>query len=89
MKFYRDLLGFQETWRGSRDEKQLNWVNMKVPDGDDYIEFMLYAQMPDPDKRGTQHHICLFVPDMSKAATALEPRAARRGYSRAMEIRTA
>ena len=41
MQFYRDILGFQETWRGSRDGKVLSWVNMKVPDGDDYIEFML------------------------------------------------
>jgi lactoylglutathione lyase len=88
IKFYRDILGFEETWRGSRDIKQLNWVNMKVPDGDDYIEFMLYEKLPDPDKRGTQHHICLFVDDIEKAKQALEARPAAKAYGKPMEIRT-
>src|SRR5215472_10213341 len=55
MKFYRDILGFKEFWRGSRDGKVLNWVNMRVPDGDSYIEFMLYDQLPAPTARGTAH----------------------------------
>lgn len=88
MKFYRDLLGFQETWRGSRDGKVLNWVNMKVPEGDDYIEFMLYDKLPAPDKRGTQHHICLFVPDLDQAKARLEASPARARYTRPLEIRT-
>jgi len=25
MQFYRDILGFEETWRGSRDGKLLSW----------------------------------------------------------------
>ncbi len=88
MKFYRDILGFQEIWRGSREGKQLNWVNMKVPDGDDYIEFMLYTDLPEPTKRGTAHHICLFVPDLDKARAVLESRASRTSYTKPMEIRT-
>lgn len=88
MKFYRDILGFEETWRGSRNEKQLSWVNMKVPDGDDYIEFMLYDQMPGATNRGTQHHICLEVPDIDKTLKSLEARPARQGYTRPLEIRT-
>ncbi len=88
MKFYRDLLGFQETWRGSRDGKALNWVNMKVPEGDDYIEFMLYDTLPAADKRGTQHHICLFVPDLDQAKARLEASPARARYTRPLEIRT-
>src|SRR5215831_1864249 len=59
MKFYGEILGFQEIWRGSRDGKVLNWVNMKVPDGNDYLEFMLYDQMPNLAALGTLHHICL------------------------------
>jgi lactoylglutathione lyase len=88
MKFYRDLLGFQEFWRGSRDGKSLNWVNMKVPDGEDYIEFMLYDQIPAPTARGSQHHICLEVADIEKSLADLEKRPARKNYSRPMEIRT-
>jgi catechol 2,3-dioxygenase-like lactoylglutathione lyase family enzyme len=88
MAFYRDVLGFKDIWRGSRDEKELNWVNMQVPDGEDYIEFMLYQDLPEPSKRGTQHHICLFVPDIEKSLAALRERASSTGYTRAMEIRT-
>ena len=85
--FYRDILGLKETWRGSRDEKELNWVNVQVPDGQDYIEFMLYRNLPEPSKRGSQHHICLFVPDIGKALAMLQPRAAHIGYAAAMEPR--
>lgn len=88
MKFYSEVLGFKETWRGSRDGKVLNWVNMKVPDGEDYIEFMLHDPIPDAGKRGSAHHICLSVPDIDKALTVLKTRTAAAGYSRPLEIRT-
>ena len=88
MKFYRDILGFQEIWRGSRDEKVLNWINMKVPDGEDYVEFMLHDPVPPPDRRGVAHHICLAVPDMDKAAAELQRRVAAVGYTRPLEVRT-
>lgn len=87
MKFYGDLLGFQEIWRGSSDGTQLSWVNMRVPDGTDYIEFMLYKDLPAPDRRGSAHHICLEVPDMNQAVAHLEARPARQSYARKFEIR--
>ena len=86
-KFYSGLLGFQETWRGSSNGTELSWVNMRVPDGTDYIEFMLYKDMPAPTRRGSAHHICLEVPDMSKAVAHLEARPARNEYGRKLEIR--
>jgi catechol 2,3-dioxygenase-like lactoylglutathione lyase family enzyme len=86
-KFYGEVLGFSEFWRGSSDEKQLSWVNMRVPDGTDYIEFMLYKELPQPDRRGSAHHICLEVPDMDKAVAMLETKPARQTYDRKMEIR--
>jgi lactoylglutathione lyase len=51
-KFYRDVLGFQEFWRGSSSGNELSWVNMRVPDGNDYLEFMLYSKMPDVIRLG-------------------------------------
>ena len=78
MKFYNGILGFQEFWRGSAaTSKTLSWVNMRVPDGTDYIELMLYDQMPAPDRRGSAHHLCLVVPDADKAVAALNARPAR------------
>jgi catechol 2,3-dioxygenase-like lactoylglutathione lyase family enzyme len=85
-KFYGDILGFHEIWRGSRDGAVLSWTNMQVPDGDDYIEFMLYKDLPEPDKRGTAHHICLVTPDIAQAKAKLETRTGL--YTMPMEIRT-
>ncbi len=84
MKFYRDILGFTETWRGARLPERLDWINMRVPDGDDYIEFMLYSELPEPTKRGSQHHICLFVPDINAALKLVQARP----YTRPLEVRT-
>ena len=88
MKFYRDILGFEEIWRGSKDGQQLSWVNMKVPNGKDYVEFMLYDRIPAATARGTQHHICLEVDDIDQALAELEKRPARKAYTRPLEIRT-
>ena len=88
MRFYTDVLGFTETWRGGRDPKVLSWVNLKVPDGDDYVELMLYATPPAPTQRGSAHHLALEVPDMDRSVAALEARKAGAGYTRTVEIRT-
>jgi lactoylglutathione lyase len=88
LKFYCDILGGKETWRGGRDPKQLNWVNVKLPNTDDYVEFMLYSQLSSPDKRGKQHHLCLVVPDIEKTNAVLAERAARVGYTRPLEVAT-
>ena len=88
MKFYGDILGFPEIWRGSKDEKELSWVNMKAPDGNDYLEFMLYKDAPPPIQRGSAHHICLMVPDAAAAAKALQAKPYFKTYGRAIEVRT-
>ena len=89
MKFYNGILGFEEFWRGSSaTSKTLSWVNMRVPDGTDYVEFMLYDEIPAPDRRGSAHHLCLVVPDADKAVEALNARPARTAYTRPIEIRT-
>lgn len=88
MKFYGEILGFEETWRGSRSGKVLDWVNMRVPEGKDYIEFMLYDQAPSLASLGTLHHICLEVPDIEKAKADLEGRAAKSIHTRPMEFKT-
>ncbi len=85
-KFYQDILGFKEIWRGAKNPAQLSWIHERVPDGSDFIEFMLYSQLPDPDKRGKFHHLCLEVPDIKKAKATLDDRAAKIGYTRPIEI---
>jgi lactoylglutathione lyase len=89
LAFYNGILGFEEFWRGSaRDSETLSWVNLRVPDGETYVEFMLYQQEPAPDRRGVQHHICLEVEDAAKAVERLEQRPYRNTYEQKIEIRT-
>jgi lactoylglutathione lyase len=89
MEFYKGILGFEEFWRGSsRDSETLSWVNMRVPDGTDYIEFMLYSEQPPPGRRGVQHHLCLEVPEAAEAVKRLEQRPYRKSYTREIEVRT-
>ena len=78
--FYHDILGFREFWRGSSSPRMLSWVNMRVPDGGDYLEFMLYNKIPEPDSRGTKNHMSLTVPDAQKALAELQKRAAQGLY---------
>ncbi len=92
--FYGGVLGFTETWRGSRRmpdgtfDKLLSWVNLRVPEGSDYLEFMLYSTLPAPDARGTANHMSLLVPDAQKAVEELKRRAVRTGYTREITVQT-
>jgi catechol 2,3-dioxygenase-like lactoylglutathione lyase family enzyme len=85
--FYGNILGFKETWRGGANPKELSWINMRVPDGDDYVEFMLYRTLPT-DKFGTKNHISLVVPDIAKAVAELQSRPAYKTYGKELIIAT-
>jgi lactoylglutathione lyase len=73
-RFYKDVLGFSEIWRGGRAEGATDWVNMRVPDGTDYLEYMLVTSPPDRRQRGVLHHVALQVPDMQEAWEAVGAR---------------
>lgn len=79
MEFYR-MLGFTETWRGAANPDELSWINMKVPDGDDYVELMLFHPPFDPKSSGTKNHLSLVVPDIQKAVAELQARPAYDAY---------
>jgi catechol 2,3-dioxygenase-like lactoylglutathione lyase family enzyme len=78
-KFYRDILGFSGIWRGGRTEGVISWVNMRVPDGTDYLEYMLQSSAPDRRQRGTLHHLCLRVDDIQAAWETVGARSAAMG----------
>jgi lactoylglutathione lyase len=78
MAFYRDVLGFEETWRGGSNPNELSWINLQVPGDADYIELMLYRTLPKTF--GTHNHISLVVPDMQKAMAILQARPAYKTY---------
>ena len=87
MKFYGEILGFKEIWRGGGG-KMLSWVNLQVPDGQDYIEFMLYNTPPTRDTLLTKHHICLEVEDVAKAGEILKGRTLPEGCKPPTEMKT-
>ena len=72
-RFYRDLLGFRLYWHGGMQSNETDWVAMQVPDGTDWLEYMLnQPEHPDLRLMGVMNHISLGVADMKKAQAILE-----------------
>jgi catechol 2,3-dioxygenase-like lactoylglutathione lyase family enzyme len=71
-KFYKDILGFHVYWHGGMRDGEDNWVDMQVPDGTDWIEYMLGIS-PDASHKtlGVMNHIALGVPDIHAAQQQL------------------
>lgn len=74
MQFYCGVLGFKEVWRGGSDPGKVKWVHLRVPEGDETIELMLYDKEPTWERMGSMNHICLEVKDVYKAETILSER---------------
>jgi len=73
-RFFRDILGFVEGWQGGSGHK-LEWVDMRVPDGTNWLEYML--QDPNAKNEGDSgelNHFALGVPDIHQAAQMLKQR---------------
>jgi lactoylglutathione lyase len=87
LAFYAKL-GFVETWRGGGDPKQLSWINLKVPDGDDYVELMLYGALPDTSRWGSMNHTSLVVPDVERAVVLLKSRPYFQSYGKELTVKT-
>ena len=39
--FYRALLGFRPYWYGGMNDTKIDWVSQQVPDGHDWLEYMM------------------------------------------------
>jgi|UPI00047D6B84 catechol 2,3-dioxygenase-like lactoylglutathione lyase family enzyme len=72
-RFYRDLLGFRPYWHGGPNDTTTNWVSQQVPEGSDWLEYMLNIS-PDASLKqvGVADHMSLGVTHMSDAIAALE-----------------
>ena len=75
-KFYKDLLGFHLYWQGGMKDDETDWVDMQVPEGTQWLEYMLVrgTEQPSPKVLGVLNHIALGVPEMSEAARLLKTR---------------
>lgn len=70
-RFYKDVLGFHVYWHGGMKNGETDWVDMQVPNGTDWLEYMLNVPAkPSPHEAGVVRHLALGVPDI-KAAVKL------------------
>jgi catechol 2,3-dioxygenase-like lactoylglutathione lyase family enzyme len=77
--FYRGLLGFRPYWYGAMHPGQVDWVAQQVPDGHDWLEYMMTGAGSDSGdaskvgarQLGVMNHFSLGVPNMEKAVQAL------------------
>ena len=87
--FYKDLLGFHLYWQGGNPADRVDWVMMQVPDGTDWIEYMLYLPAsPSLAQLGSANHLAPGVTSVAELAAAARtarmescPRAAIRNCS--------
>lgn len=77
--FFRVLLGFRPYWFGGRADTPADWISQQVPDGTDWIEYMMVrspekVRIPSSVTKtslGTMDHISLGVPSMKTAYEVL------------------
>ncbi|MGI4758166.1 MAG: VOC family protein [Janthinobacterium lividum] len=71
--FYRDVLGFHAYWHGGRNPDRADWVSLQVPEGSDWMEYMLHIP-PDANLRsvGVQDHFSLGTVAMSTVLDQLK-----------------
>jgi catechol 2,3-dioxygenase-like lactoylglutathione lyase family enzyme len=71
-QFYKDLLGFRSYWHGGMKDDETSWVSLQVPDGSDWLEYMLYDTAgKDKHFLGVMNHIALGVTDIQAAKAQL------------------
>ncbi len=72
--FYKDILGFRPYWHGGmKDGGPDEWVSLQVPDGTDWLEYMLHQpEHPDLQLTGVMNHLSFGVSDMKKTQALLE-----------------
>jgi catechol 2,3-dioxygenase-like lactoylglutathione lyase family enzyme len=63
--FWKDILGFRPYWYGTMHPPNLDWVSQQVPDGTDWLEYMMAPnQQPNKHDFGMSDHFSLGVDRM-------------------------
>lgn len=72
--FYRDLLGFRPYWYGGMKADKTDWVSQQVPNGHDWVEYMLSWGGGEPSQHelGVINHFSIGVVNMEKVFTTLD-----------------
>jgi catechol 2,3-dioxygenase-like lactoylglutathione lyase family enzyme/predicted enzyme related to lactoylglutathione lyase len=78
-RFYKDVLGLRPYWEGGMRDDHPTWISLQLPDGRDWIEYMVVGT---PDTKGIPadmsaanlgvlNHFALGIPDARAAYTLL------------------
>jgi catechol 2,3-dioxygenase-like lactoylglutathione lyase family enzyme len=74
-RFYVELLGFRLYWHGGFKDDGTDWYELQVPDGPDWVEYMLNIPAnADKHELGVQNHLSFGVKDVHTAAAELRAR---------------
>jgi lactoylglutathione lyase len=76
-RFYKDLLGFRLIWKGGSRDDRFDWISMAVPDGDQWIEYMVNTGNPSPRQLGVLNHLALGTLDID----GVHKQIVERGYA--------
>ena len=76
--FYRQLLGFRPYWYGAMQPGRVDWISQQVPDGHDWLEYMMVgagSDVPeislDANQLGVLNHFSLGVENMERVMTRM------------------
>jgi len=78
-KFYRELLGFRPYWHGGMHEDKADWISQQVPEGTDWIEYMMASgpettgipESMSQETAGVLNHFSLGVFNIEKSVNLL------------------
>lgn len=73
--FYKKILGFRPYWKGGMKDGVTDFISIQVPDGTDWIEYMLNVPAnPSHRELGVVAHFSLGVVDIDTVVTKLSQR---------------
>ena len=75
--FYKDILGYRLIWKGGNRDDRFDWISMAVPDGNQWIEYMVNTGTPTPRQLGVLNHLALGTLDIE----AVHKQVVERGYA--------
>jgi catechol 2,3-dioxygenase-like lactoylglutathione lyase family enzyme len=75
--FYKDILGYRLMWKGGGRDDRFDWISMIVPDGNQWIEYMVNTGTPSIRQLGVLNHLALGTLDID----AVYKQVVERGYT--------
>lgn len=75
--FYKDVLGYRLIWKGGGRDDRFDWISMAVPDGNQWIEYMVNTGTPSTRQLGVLNHLALGTLDIESVHTQI----VERGYT--------